>query len=82
MNNRIKATIISGKFKGNYLLPPRIPMTTSEKQLHLKRLQFPIILAFVMTINKAQGQFLQFCGLNLENPCFFHVDRFTLHVRE
>lgn len=25
-----------------------------------------------MTINKAQGQSLQVCGLNLENPCFSH----------
>ncbi|GFU72657.1 ATP-dependent DNA helicase [Trichonephila clavipes] len=37
-----------------------------------KRLQFPVRLAFAMTINKAQGQSLQVCGLNLENPCFSH----------
>ncbi|GFU94231.1 ATP-dependent DNA helicase [Trichonephila clavipes] len=37
-----------------------------------KRLQFPVRLAFAMTINKAQGQSLQECGLNLENPCFSH----------
>ncbi|GFV15902.1 ATP-dependent DNA helicase [Trichonephila clavipes] len=37
-----------------------------------KLLQFPERLAFAMTINKAQGQSLQECGLNLENPCFSH----------
>ena len=37
-----------------------------------KKLQFPIRLAFAMTINKAQGQTLQVCGLNLENDCFSH----------
>jgi ATP-dependent DNA helicase PIF1 len=37
-----------------------------------KRLQFPVRLAFAMTINKAQGQSLQVCGLNLENPCYSH----------
>ena len=37
-----------------------------------KRLQFPIRLAFAMTINKSQGQSLKVCGLNLENPCFSH----------
>jgi len=25
-----------------------------------------------MTINKAQGQSLQVCGLNLDNECFSH----------
>jgi len=37
-----------------------------------KRLQFPVRLAFAMIINRAQGQSLQGCGLNLENPCFSH----------
>ncbi|GFT68240.1 hypothetical protein TNCV_1420191 [Trichonephila clavipes] len=37
-----------------------------------KRSQFPVRLAYAMTINKAQGQSLQVCGLNLENPCFSH----------
>ena len=59
-------------FKGTDLLLPRIPMTTSEMPFDFKRLQFPIRLAFAMTINKAQGQSLQVCGLNLENPCFSH----------
>jgi len=37
-----------------------------------KRLQFPVRLAISMTINKAQEQSLDVCGLNLENPCFSH----------
>jgi ATP-dependent DNA helicase PIF1 len=37
-----------------------------------KRLQFLMRLAFAMTINKAQRQSLQVCGLNFENPCFSH----------
>ncbi|XP_076761771.1 ATP-dependent DNA helicase Pif1-like [Xylocopa sonorina] len=35
-------------------------------------LQFPVRLAFAMTINKVQGQSLQVCGLNWINPCFSH----------
>ena len=35
-----------------------------------KRLQFPVRVAFVMTINKAQGQSLQVCGL-LGNSLLF-----------
>ena len=69
MNNVIEATILNGKFKGEHVLLPRIPTDTP---FEFKRLQFPIRLAFAMTINKAQGQSLQVCGLDLENPCFGH----------
>ncbi|VDM98548.1 unnamed protein product, partial [Onchocerca ochengi] len=38
----------------------------------LARLQFPVRLAFVFTINKAQGLSLELCGLDLETDCFSH----------
>lgn len=72
MNNLIEATITTGQYKGTDVLLPRISMTTSEMPFDFKRLQFPIRLAFAMTINKFQGQSLQVCGINLENPCFSH----------
>ena len=72
MNNIIEATILNGKFKGEDVLLPRIPMIPTDMPFEFKRLQFPVRLAFAMTINKAQGQSLQVCGLNLENPCFTH----------
>ena len=72
MNNVIEATILSGKFKGEDVLLPRIPMIPTDMPFEFKRLQFPVRLAFAMTINKAQGQSLQVCGLNLKNPCFSH----------
>ena len=72
MNNIIEATILNGKFKGEDFLLPCIPMFTTDMPFEFKRLQFPVRLAFAMTINKAQGQSLQVCGLNLENPCFSH----------
>ncbi|UYV61899.1 hypothetical protein LAZ67_1007009 [Cordylochernes scorpioides] len=43
-----------------------------DTPFEFKRLQFLLGLAFAMTINKAQGQSLQVCGLNLINPCFSH----------
>ena len=36
-----------------------------------KRLQSPIRLAFAITINKAQGQSLELCGL------YLHIDYFS-----
>jgi hypothetical protein len=66
MNNIIKATILNGKFKGVDVLLPRIPMIPTDMLFEFKRSQFPVRLAFAMTINKAQGQSPQVCGLNLE----------------
>ncbi|XP_023315514.1 ATP-dependent DNA helicase PIF1-like [Trichogramma pretiosum] len=72
MKNIIEATILNGKYKGTDVLLPRIPMIPTDMPFEFKRLQFPIRLAFAMTINKSQGQSLQVCGIDLENPCFSH----------
>ena len=37
-----------------------------------KRVQFPVHLAFTMSINKSQGQSLEVFGIILEFPCFSH----------
>ena len=37
-----------------------------------ERIQFPIRLCFAMTINKAQGQTLDYVGLYLREPVFSH----------
>jgi len=48
---------------------PRITLTPSEDGFRmpfkLKRRQFPVRLAFAMTMNKAQGQTMQRMGLFL-----------------
>ncbi|XP_063922978.1 uncharacterized protein LOC135137287 [Zophobas morio] len=72
MPNVIEATIINGKCKGEDVLIPRIPMVPTDLPFTFKRLQFPVRLAFAMTINIAQGQSLRVAGLNLGNPCFSH----------
>ncbi|XP_072377802.1 ATP-dependent DNA helicase PIF6-like [Diabrotica undecimpunctata] len=56
MKNVIEASILNGKFKGENILIPRIPITPKDVSIQFKRIQFPIRLAFAMTINKSQGQ--------------------------
>jgi len=70
--NIIETIILNGKFKGKDILLQRIPMIPTAMLFEFKCLQFAIRLAFSMTINKAQGQSLQVCGLNLKNLCFSH----------
>ena len=36
------------------------------------RRQFPIIVSYAMTINKSQGQSLEYVGLYLPKPVFSH----------
>lgn len=70
--NLIEVVITGGKHRGETVLIPRIPMITIDLSFEFKRLQFPVRLAFAITINKAQGQTLEVVGLNLETPCFSH----------
>lgn len=72
MNNVIEATIIMGKYEAEDVLIPRIPMIPTDLPFDFKRLQFPLRLAFAMTINKSQGQSFEVCGIILEFPCFAH----------
>ena len=44
----------------------------ADLPFQLVRRQFPVCLAFAMTINKAQGQTIPYMGLYLPNPVFAH----------
>lgn len=68
--NVIEAIILNGKFKGEIVLLPRIPMIPPDTPIPFKRLQFPIRLAFAMTINKSQGLIMSICVL-LRKSMFF-----------
>ena len=72
MPHVIEATILTGCAKGEDVFIPRIPLIPSDMPFEFKRLQFPVRLAFAMSINKAQGQSLKVAGINLETPCFSH----------
>ena len=70
----IEAEIASGVNKGKSVLIPRITLIPSDTQFPftLKRCQFPIRPCFAMTINKAQGQTLDFVGVYLTQDVFTH----------
>jgi hypothetical protein len=55
MKNVIEAIILNGKFRGENILLPRIPITLTDVSIQFKCLQFPIILAFATTSKKSQG---------------------------
>jgi ATP-dependent DNA helicase PIF1 len=72
MKNVIEAIILNGKFRGENVLLPRIPIIPTDVPIQFKHLQFPIRLALAMTINKFQGQTMSVCSLDLSTSCFSH----------
>ena len=69
----INAKILTGPKKGNQIFIPRIYFPSDEKSpVRFVRKQFPVRVAFAMTINKAQGQTLKKVGLYLPEPVFTH----------
>ena len=63
-------TIIGGQL----VMIPKIQLYTAKNYLpfKFKRFQFPLRLAYSITINKAQGQTIKYAGVLLEKPVFGH----------
>ncbi|OWY93268.1 LOW QUALITY PROTEIN: Helitron helicase [Phytophthora megakarya] len=63
-------------FKGKTVFIPRIILygedADKEFPFKLRRNQFPVVPAFVMTINKVQGRSIHHVGIYLESPVFAH----------
>jgi ATP-dependent DNA helicase PIF1 len=70
----IEAEIITGNNVGKLVFIPRIIMSPSKTDwpFVLRRRQFPVRVAFVMTINKSQGQTLNNVGVYLPCPVYSH----------
>ena len=74
-NNLIDAEITVGHFRGTRVFIPRIPLKPSENvnmPFTLIRKQFPIKLAFSLTINKSQGQTIPHVSIYLPQHVFSH----------
>ena len=70
----IQAEIVNGNKKGDIVLIPRVSLLPTDLRhpFELKRTQFPVKLAYCITINKSEGQSLKKVGLYLEEPVFSH----------
>ncbi|XP_043476432.1 ATP-dependent DNA helicase pif1-like [Leptopilina heterotoma] len=71
----IKVLIITGSKEGTTAFVPRIILDSGENSnlpFILFRRQFPIVLAFAITINKSQGQSFQKLGILFNKPLFSH----------
>ena len=69
----IEAEISVGSFKGKIVLLPRMALIPSDTDLpfEFSRVQFPIRPSFAMTINKAQGQTLEYVSIWLGDDHVF-----------
>ncbi|XP_027071746.1 uncharacterized protein [Coffea arabica] len=71
----ISAEIVFGQHRGKRLLIPKIPLQTPDNQKNsvaFIRTQFLVRLCFALTINKSQGQTLDYVGIYLRESVFSH----------
>jgi hypothetical protein len=86
MTNRVlQVRLLGGDHDGEIAFIPRITLTPSihglDFTIHLKRRQFPIQLAFAMTINRSQGQSVAHVALDLRTPVFAHGQLYVAFSR-
>jgi ATP-dependent DNA helicase PIF1 len=71
--------VLSGPGKSTMVTLPRIVLTdkSTADGVNIRRKQFPVRLAYAMTIDKSQGQSLERIGLALYTDVFSHGQLYT-----
>jgi hypothetical protein len=81
----LEIRLIGGDHDGETALIPRITLSPSltglDYAIKLNRRQFPIQLAFAMTVHKSQGQTLNHVGIDLRKPVFAHGQLYVAFSR-
>ncbi|KAG0724783.1 hypothetical protein GWK47_039928 [Chionoecetes opilio] len=73
--NVLQLQVITGPSRGDNFYLPRVPIITqaaSGTGFRMRRLQFPIRVAFAMAINKCEGQTKNYVAVYLPTPVFTH----------
>ena len=70
----LEVRLIGGHHAGKTAFIPHISLSPPVEAVsfHLSCCQFPVQLAFAMTINKSQGQSVKNVGINFQTPVFTH----------
>ena len=70
----LRCHVLGGDNAGKVAFIPSMTLEPSAESLpiELSCCQFPVHLAFAMTINKAQGQSIKYVGIDLRIPVFSH----------
>ncbi|XP_058776861.1 uncharacterized protein LOC131651210 [Vicia villosa] len=70
----LEAKLMGDNNNGKVIYIPRMDMSPSQSPwpFKLSRHQFPVIVAYAMTINKSQGQSLDWVGLYIPQDVFIH----------
>ncbi|XP_034945108.1 uncharacterized protein, partial [Chelonus insularis] len=81
-NNILKCKILNGDKSGEIAFISRITLYCEDiYPFTFKRRQFPIVLAFAITINKAQGQTFDMIGIDLTKDIFNHGQLYVAFSR-
>ena len=79
----LRCRILGGAHNGREVLIPRILLRPQDTRqpCEWQRLQFPIKVAYAMTISKSQGQSLDKAGIYLWSPVFTHGQLYVASSR-
>jgi len=66
----LDATILTSCARGKDVFIPLTPLIPTDLPFDFKRLQFPVRLAFAMSINKVQKQSMKTSPIHMQNPSF------------